>query len=155
VSGQHGTSASGEHAAGVRYEKIDVSTRSVTRAGLIVFGVSTLVALALIGYVGLQLERDDARQAPPRALSFQAERQPPLPRLQEQPFTDVRALRAQEDAVLGSYGWVDRPAGVVRIPIEEAMRLTVARAGRAPQPTAPAPSPAASSPAAPAAGGHP
>ena len=29
--------------------------------------------------------------------------------------------------MLDSYGWVDKDAGVVRIPIEEAMKLTVER----------------------------
>jgi hypothetical protein len=36
-------------------------------------------------------------------------------------------FRRQEDAVLSGYGWVDKNAGTVRIPIEEAMRLTVER----------------------------
>jgi hypothetical protein len=29
--------------------------------------------------------------------------------------------------VLGTYGWVDKNAGLVRIPIEEAMRIAVER----------------------------
>ena len=33
----------------------------------------------------------------------------------------------REDAVLNGYGWVNKEAGVVRIPIAEAMRLTVER----------------------------
>ena len=52
---------------------------------------------------------------------------PPEPRLQTTPREDLRILREQEDAVLNSYGWVDRSTGVVRIPIEEAMKLTVQR----------------------------
>jgi hypothetical protein len=32
------------------------------------------------------------------------------------------ALRREEDAILTSYGWVDRQAGVVRIPIDVAMK---------------------------------
>ena len=38
---------------------------------------------------------------------------------------DLRDLRAREDEMLDSYGWVDRNAGIVRIPIDEAMRLTL------------------------------
>ena len=40
---------------------------------------------------------------------------------------------------LTTYGWVDQGAGVVRIPIEDAMRLTIERGGVkvAPQPTPP------------------
>lgn len=146
----------GDHGGAVRYEKTDVSVGRVTRAGVLVFGVSAVVGVLLIGYVGLQLKRDERRQAAPRALTFGAERQPPLPRLQEQPFTDVRALHAEQERLLGSYGWVDRQAGVVRIPIDEAMRLFVERSSRpAPEPASPAPPAAAPATGGPAAGGHP
>ena len=32
-----------------------------------------------------------------------------------------------QDAALRSYGWVDKNAGIVRIPIDEAIRLTLQR----------------------------
>src|SRR5690348_5823915 len=37
--------------------------------------------------------------------------------------SDRDVLRAAEDEALGRYAWVDRKAGVVRIPIERAMEL--------------------------------
>jgi hypothetical protein len=37
----------------------------------------------------------------------------------------LRELRAKETAAATSYGWVDQTKGVVRIPIERAMQLTV------------------------------
>jgi len=37
----------------------------------------------------------------------------------------LRELRAKEVAAATSYGWVDQPKGVVRIPIERAMQLTL------------------------------
>ena len=40
---------------------------------------------------------------------------------------DLRDLRTAEDEQLKSYGWVDRNGGVVRIPIDEAMKLTLQR----------------------------
>ena len=39
------------------------------------------------------------------------------------PDRDLQAVRAQEDRILTTYGWVDKSRGVVRIPIDEAMRL--------------------------------
>jgi hypothetical protein len=48
---------------------------------------------------------------------------PPEPRLRENPPADMDALRARENAVLKSYGWVDRGAGIGRIPIERAIEL--------------------------------
>jgi hypothetical protein len=50
---------------------------------------------------------------------------PPEPRLQESPARDMAALRARESEILNSYGWVDRDAGVARIPIDRAMDLTL------------------------------
>ena len=52
---------------------------------------------------------------------------PPEPRLQTDPHGDLLKLRESEDQLLNTYGWVDRNAGVVRIPIEQAMKLTVER----------------------------
>jgi hypothetical protein len=57
----------------------------------------------------------------------QTARVPPEPRLQTSPREDLRALRAREEQMLSTYGWVDKPTGVVRIPIDEAIKLTVQR----------------------------
>jgi len=48
---------------------------------------------------------------------------PTGPRLQQQPFKDVYQLKSAEREKLTSYGWVDQGSGIVRIPIDEAMRL--------------------------------
>jgi hypothetical protein len=56
-------------------------------------------------------------------------KEPPLPRLQTQPFKDVWQLRQGQNEKLTSYGWVDQGAGVVHIPIDEAMRVVVERGG--------------------------
>jgi hypothetical protein len=42
-------------------------------------------------------------------------------------YQDLKRLRDSEDATLGSYGWVDRKAGTVRIPIDRAMDLVAKR----------------------------
>jgi hypothetical protein len=50
---------------------------------------------------------------------------PPQPQLQVEPRVDLLELRVREEAKLHSYGWVDRSAGVVHIPIERAMDLAL------------------------------
>ena len=50
---------------------------------------------------------------------------PPPPSARTQ--APLAELRAAEDAVLYSYGWVDRAAGIVRIPIDRAMEVLVQR----------------------------
>ena len=76
----------------------------------------------------------DAREASRRARrsirspSAQEDRVPPEPRLQTNPRQDLADLRARgRRACSTTYGWVDRNAGVVRIPIEAAMKLTLER----------------------------
>ena len=56
----------------------------------------------------------------------QQNRMPPEPRLQTNPREDLRVMREREEAILNSYG-LDRDTGAVRIPIQEAMKLTVQR----------------------------
>ena len=41
------------------------------------------------------------------------------------PSPELLALRQREAARLSSYQWVDRKAGIVRIPVERALMLTV------------------------------
>jgi hypothetical protein len=101
-----------------RHEESDVNVRGVLgfAAGLLVTAVliQFMVWLLFVYFSG----REAARVAPEYPLAAgEQTRVPPEP----------RALRAREDAVLNSYGWVDKTAGVVRIPIDEAIRLTVQR----------------------------
>jgi cytochrome c oxidase cbb3-type subunit III len=41
------------------------------------------------------------------------------------PASELLEMRETEEAVLHSYGWVDRPAAVIRMPIDRAMELLV------------------------------
>jgi hypothetical protein len=50
-----------------------------------------------------------------------------VPHLQVQPAEDLAQFRASEENALTSYGWIDRTAGVVRIPIARAMDLLLER----------------------------
>lgn len=48
---------------------------------------------------------------------------PPGPNLEADPHESLILLRAREDSVLSSYGWVDTARGIARVPIERAMEL--------------------------------
>ena len=111
-----------------RHEESDVNVRGVLgfAAGLLVTAVliQFMVWLLFVYFSG----REAARVVPEYPLAAgEQTRVPPEPRLQTNPREDLRALRAREDAVLNSYGWVDKTSGVVRIPIDEAIKLTVQR----------------------------
>jgi hypothetical protein len=48
---------------------------------------------------------------------------PPEPRLQRDPAKDLAAERRREQAWLDGYAWVDRDAGIARIPIGRALDI--------------------------------
>jgi hypothetical protein len=85
-----------------------------------------LLGLVSAGAVWRYLARHKPAEHPP-PIALEREALFPEPRLQLAPREDLRALRAWEEAALNSYGWIDRTAGVVRLPIERAMDLIVQR----------------------------
>lgn len=112
---------------GSGYERRDANVRVLTLllAGLL--GV-TLVAMLLMIPLFRYLAAVEARhQPPPSTLAGARPLLPPEPRLEPMPFDALRRLRAREEEILDSYGWVDRKEGIVRIPIERAIQLTAER----------------------------
>ena len=47
----------------------------------------------------------------------------PQPRLQQTPPIDLMGVMREERARITSYGWVDKKAGVARIPVDRAMEI--------------------------------
>ena len=106
------------------HEPTDANTRAVALAG-VALAVVTAVALGVVLLQFRLLARSAAEHdRPPLPIAEAvAPAEPPEPRLQTVPAKDLAAMRAEEDALLHGYGWVDRPAGVVHIPIEQAKKL--------------------------------
>lgn len=105
-------------AHGVDYERSDVSPffPMLIGAGLAAFVAAVPLAMPVIYPQTMQ------RQTPDRPALIG-----PAPPLAVTPRDDLRAFRREEDTALNSYGWVDRGAGIVRIPIDRAMDLVVRR----------------------------
>jgi len=122
----------------------DVDTRGVVLFG---FWLAAGLIVALVAMLGLfrvletHQERVD-KPLPPQVV-VNLKRIPPEPRLEPDPLSLRRDLRAQEDALLKSYGWVDRPNGSVHIPIDRAMEIVLERGvpGGKPMAAAAAPAP--------------
>ncbi|HEY7494835.1 MAG TPA: hypothetical protein VIH59_27505, partial [Candidatus Tectomicrobia bacterium] len=87
----------------------------------------TCLVLVLMAWLFNVFTTRQARREVPPAPLVSAPQLPPEPRLQVAPAQELQQLHAEEDAILHSYGWVDQPAGVVRIPIERAMELLAER----------------------------
>jgi hypothetical protein len=83
--------------------------------------------------------RDKAAPAVEFPLATNQEpRLPAGPRLQRFPANEIADFRQRESAELNSYGYIDRNAGTVHIPIAEAMRLVIERGLPSRAQTAPA-----------------
>ncbi len=117
------------HHDDVAHEASDVNVRGIVTfgVGLLALGaVVYLVVWLFFGFLNERATRSSAQLAYPLAAG-QEDRVPPEPRLQTNPRADLKELRESEAKRLDSYGWVDRNAGIVHIPIDEAIKLTLQR----------------------------
>ena len=122
----------GPKSAGVATEPDRVATGVVVRSAFVLAFVSIVCMLLVGGFFFFLERRTEATEARPMPIETEQPRTaeqklPPEPRLEIDPGASLARQRAEEGAILTSYGWVDKPAGVVRIPIERAMALMVER----------------------------
>lgn len=116
-------------------EGSDANVRDVIFSGLGVAAVTLVICLLMLGlFRFLAGSRETAAPANPLAGS----QIPPEPRLEVQPWEQLKRLRAHEDEVLNSYGWVDKSKGIVHIPIGRAIDI-VAQQGLPTRQEAPKP----------------
>jgi hypothetical protein len=115
----HRDSANPEEAG---YELSDLNPGYVGLFGIglsVVLVVAVVVASLLIHYKTVQHVRQDT---PFPRLAREREATPGT-RLQIDAQSELRQMRAAEDAMLNSYGWVDKDAGIVRVPVDRAMEI--------------------------------
>ena len=111
----------------LHHEESDVDSRAIFRFGLWLVVVMVGVYAAVWLIFGAFDRREASGSVRDFPLAVERSEFPPQPRLQIEPRQELRALQQRDEALLNSYGWADREAGLVRIPIAEAMRLTVER----------------------------
>ncbi len=118
-----------DHVPAAGHERRDVRVGTVLGWGAGIAGLILFAAAAMWLLLGGFVTRE-ARESPRASpLAGYGPQEPPAPRLQVDPRGDLDQLRATEQAQLDGYGWVDRHAGTVRIPIDRAMHLLVERRG--------------------------
>lgn len=109
------------------YETRDVAPRVPLIAGLAVAAFLLLV-LALIA-AGFALRGGGAGAPSVGGFAELPLTDDRTPYLQGAPGRDLARMRAISEAGLHDYGWVDRDAGIVHLPIERAMDLYARRHG--------------------------
>jgi hypothetical protein len=125
-----------EQGHGVRSEEDRISTGAIVAVG--VASLLIFTAASIVTSVYLHVERTSTETAPiPPEIG-----QNKIGMVEQQLFDLVTRGERQRSAQLerlGSYGWVDKQAGVVHLPIERAMDLVVQ--GIRPMPTTTGPKP--------------
>jgi hypothetical protein len=128
---------SDQHHENTGFEREDIGARNVYAFLIALALIGVLVHFVLKGLYGFMDSYEKAHQprANPLATGTETAQPPeasipekfPLPRLETNERLEIKDFRTQEEQTLNSYGWVDQPNGVVRIPIERAMQLIAQR----------------------------
>jgi hypothetical protein len=127
----------------VTYEGRDINVGTVAKQ-LIYLGITIFIALAIcvpvLNYLTAKSAENDAPMPPVRAEMSEPARDamelPPEPRLQGVPGhvkdaqEDLREKIATDTVANESIGWVDKANGVAKIPVSEAMKIIVEKAGK-------------------------
>ncbi len=129
----HGHGNNDSRSANKGYETRDVNVGALGKWLLVLTIVIAGTYVVTVGlfrfFSGREAAKDVAAGAVPPAATQAAPADEqlkwPEPRIQSAPADDMARLRAEHERVLRSYGWVDREAGVVRVPIEVAMKLVL------------------------------
>ncbi len=111
------------------YEKTDADAGATIRAGLYILGTMFLTALVLVPMYHF-LGRREAREQEPAATLLKADPNAvpsAFPRLVTTEPAVLAEFRAQEDAFLTGYGWVEKDKGIARMPIDAAMKIVAER----------------------------
>jgi len=106
-------------------------TRDAKIAPIVLTGAGLALTVAIVGLVvyGIfqYLETHPATSARANPMSTEQSQIPPAPRIEEHPAIEIQQLHAQENSILSTYGWANKKAGVVRIPIDRAVELQLER----------------------------
>ena len=114
------------HGPGAGHEVSDINPKKISLVGIalaLIILASLLVTYGLFHYFYISETRTRPAPSP---LSYSRE-PTPEPRLSVKPGEDLKSLRAEEDAILKTYGWIDREKGIVRIPIDRAIEILAER----------------------------
>jgi hypothetical protein len=108
------------------YELSDLSPKNIA-----IFAASLAVTVIVVLWICYWLFQhfytaSMRTEVPPSPLSYTRE-PTPEPHLLVVPGQELKVMRAEEDAMLNSYDWVDREKGIVRIPIERAIDILAQR----------------------------
>jgi hypothetical protein len=114
------------------HESRDPSLRPAMQVGVLV-ALSIGACIAVVGFLfGVLSQKRMSSASPPQPAKLVDSSQRPLdrfpgPALQVNEGQDLQDWRRRETQKLNSYGWVDRPSGIIHVPISRAMDMILER----------------------------
>lgn len=116
----------GDPKPGPGYEVSDAKISLPVISAIVLVGITVAAVLLMAGMFYALVAYHDARDEGPSPMAYS--RMPPQgPRLLPDTPDQVNQQRANENALLTGYAWVDRENGFVRIPLGRAMALVSQR----------------------------
>jgi hypothetical protein len=122
----------------ISYEESDISVRGMAISGAIILLV-TVAAMFLILALIRGMESRVELASPTAVPASAAQPTPPPPRLQPNPIDGTTAeeqmveMALEQGELLKTYGWVDKEAGIARIPIDTAILILTPDEGEPPK----------------------
>jgi hypothetical protein len=105
------------------FEHEDASPSGLVKSGIFLAILLVIVFVAMrFAWSGFMTMSPVGENASPMT---DARILPPHPRLQTDPQKEIHDYCEQQAEKLDSYGWVDQSAGIVRIPVDRAIELTL------------------------------
>ena len=119
-----------KHAAGIPADNPGYETRDASIKGLITFAV-VLALVLILTLISMRFMFDVLGKLTPlgeTASPFNNGRNIPSgPLVQANPHQDLTAFCANQSQAVSTYAWVNKDGGIVQIPIDRAMELTLQR----------------------------
>jgi hypothetical protein len=117
--------AHSEPDAGAGYEQRDANIRDLLKFGfwLAMVLVVTLVTVRWTYHFYARIEP----VGPPASPFVNVREIPTGPLLQVAPHVDLQTYCEDQEQQVNTYGWIDQPGGVVRLPVDRAMDLLLER----------------------------
>jgi hypothetical protein len=113
------------HAPAVKGPELrDANIKYIIVSGVALAALLVAVIVLFVGYFNAEVSALPTAEKTPFS---EARPLPPYPRLQQSPWGNLSEFKEAQNKALESYGWVDRQNGVVHLPIERAMELTLQR----------------------------
>jgi hypothetical protein len=109
------------------HERTDADVISLSMIVLFLFMSGVVIFFVVAGMMHYFKTHEPAKIAGQSNVPVPTAGEFPKPRLEVNASIDLAKLHAAEEAELNSYGWIDRNAGIVHVPIDRAMQLLLQR----------------------------